>query len=106
MSCQIRDLERNLALYRLRGAARRSTFPQAATTPSNTNKESKMDRRFGYFVFGGAAIGALLGMLFTAGRSNAVEGLGIGALVGVAIGWFAAAAWLEQQKEAARKNKQ
>ncbi len=55
-------------------------------------------RKFGYFVFGGALIGAALGWLWSAGN-NPLVGLGIGALVGLAIGWFAAAAMLEQSKK-------
>lgn len=57
-----------------------------------------MDRKFGYFVFGGALIGAALGWLWSAGN-NPLVGLSIGALVGVAIGWFAAAAMLQQNKK-------
>lgn len=54
-----------------------------------------MDNRiFGYGVFGGALIGALFG--FTAAG---IVGLGFGALIGAGIGWFAAAAVMESQKE-------
>jgi ABC-type uncharacterized transport system permease subunit len=53
---------------------------------------------FGYYIFGGMLIGALLGMAW-AGNGNPVVGLGIGALVGMAIGWFAAAYMLENQKQ-------
>ncbi|MGE5074066.1 MAG: hypothetical protein ACM3MF_11610 [Anaerolineae bacterium] len=65
-----------------------------------------MDRRFGYFVFGGAVIGALLGIMVTAGGGNAMVGLVIGGLVGLAIGWFAGAARMEQEKQAAKKSKE
>ena len=51
-----------------------------------------MDRRFGYFVFGGLVIGALFGLMFSAASKNMVMGLVGGATIGVAIGWFAAAA--------------
>lgn len=50
---------------------------------------NEMDkRRFGYFVFGGALIGAFLGWLWTA-SGNALLGLAGGAVVGTFIGWFA-----------------
>ncbi len=51
-----------------------------------------MERRFGYFVFGGLVIGALLGMLFSAASRNIAMGVVVGALIGLAIGWFAGAA--------------
>ena len=57
-----------------------------------------MDKTFGYYIFGGMLIGALFGSIWAA-RSNPLVGLGIGAMVGVAIGWFAAAAVLEQRKK-------
>lgn len=57
-----------------------------------------MDKRFGYFVFGGLLLGALLGWMWTA-SGNAILGLGVGALVGTAIGWFAAAAIMEREKK-------
>lgn len=55
-------------------------------------------RKFGYYVFGGAFLGAALGGMWSAGN-NPLVGLGIGALVGVAIGWFVAAAMLQQNKK-------
>jgi hypothetical protein len=57
-------------------------------------KMNEMDkRRFGYFVFGGALIGALLGSLWTA-SGNVLLGLAGGAVAGAFIGWFAAAYFL------------
>lgn len=54
-----------------------------------------MDNRiFGYCIFGGALIGALFGFM-----AGGVIGLGSGALAGAFIGWFAAAAVMERQKE-------
>lgn len=54
-----------------------------------------MDNRiFGYYIFGGALIGALLGLTWAG-----IVGLGSGALAGAFIGWFAAAAVMERQKE-------
>ncbi len=57
-----------------------------------------MDKKFGYFVFGGALIGAFLGLIWSAGN-NPLAGLGIGTLIGVAIGWFAAAADMEKNNK-------
>ena len=55
-------------------------------------------RKFGYYVFGGMLIGAMLGLAWSA-NGNILVGLGIGALAGTAIGWFAAAAALENEKQ-------
>jgi len=57
-----------------------------------------MDKRFGYYVFGGMILGALLGLLWSAG-GNVVWGLLIGGVAGTFIGWFAAAAVMEQEKK-------
>ncbi len=57
-----------------------------------------MDKKFGYYIFGGLLIGALFGLLWS-GNGNPILGIGIGALAGTAIGWFAAAAVLEKEKE-------
>jgi ABC-type uncharacterized transport system permease subunit len=57
-----------------------------------------MDKKFGYYIFGGMLIGAIFGMLW-AGNGNPVLGIGIGALAGAAIGWFAAAYVMEKEKE-------
>lgn len=57
-----------------------------------------MDKKFGAYIFGGMLIGALFGMLW-AGNGNPVFGIAIGALAGVAIGWFAAAYAVEKKKE-------
>jgi ABC-type uncharacterized transport system permease subunit len=57
-----------------------------------------MDKKFGYYAFGGALIGAFLGLAWSAGN-NPVAGLGIGALVGLFIGWFIAAAVRENSKK-------
>jgi ABC-type uncharacterized transport system permease subunit len=43
-------------------------------------------------------IGALFGMLW-AGGGNPVLSIATGALVGTAIGWFAAAYFMEKEKE-------
>jgi uncharacterized membrane protein len=57
-----------------------------------------MDKKFGYYIFGGLLIGAVFGSLWAA-NGNTLLGIAIGALVGTAIGWFAAAALLEREKE-------
>ena len=53
-----------------------------------------MDKKFGYYIFGGLIIGALFGLIWAG-----VMGLGIGALIGTAIGWFSAAYVLEKEKK-------
>ena len=57
-----------------------------------------MDKRFGYYIFGGALIGAFLGLGW-AGSGNPLAGFAGGALVGAFIGWFVAAAVLENEKK-------
>jgi uncharacterized membrane protein len=57
-----------------------------------------MDKKFGYFVFGGALIGAFLGPIWSAGN-NPLAGLGTGALIGTFIGWFVAAAVFQQDNK-------
>ena len=57
-----------------------------------------MDKKFGYYVFGGLLIGALLGLGW-AGTGNALVGMGIGALIGMTIGWFIAAADLQKKEK-------
>jgi hypothetical protein len=55
-----------------------------------------MDKKFGYYIFGGILIGACFGWGWAA-SSNPLAGFGIGALIGAFIGWFIAAAALEQK---------
>jgi hypothetical protein len=57
-----------------------------------------MDKKFGYYIFGGLVIGILVGLLWSA-NGNPLLGIGFGALAGAGIGWFAAAAMLEKGKE-------
>ena len=57
-----------------------------------------MEKIFGYFIFGGALIGAMFGLIW-AGANNPLMGIGTGALVGAFLGWFIAAAVLEQRKK-------
>ena len=57
-----------------------------------------MDKTFGYFIFGGMLIGAMFGLI-AAGGNNSLMGIGVGATAGAFIGWFIAAAVLEQKKK-------
>jgi ABC-type uncharacterized transport system permease subunit len=55
-------------------------------------------KKFGYYVFGGALIGAFLRLTWSAG-DNPLMGLGIGTLAGVFLGWFIAAAAHENENK-------
>ena len=57
-----------------------------------------MDKTFGYYIFGGLLIGAMFGLMWGAGDTPLV-GIGIGAMAGAGIGWFIAAAVLEQKNK-------
>ena len=57
-----------------------------------------MDKKFGYYIFGGTLIGALFG-LFWVWNGNPILSIASGALIGTAIGWFAAAYMMEKEKE-------
>lgn len=57
-----------------------------------------MEKIFGYFVFGGLLLGILLGMLISSGEIP-WRGIGLGAMFGAFLGWFAGAAFLEQRKK-------
>lgn len=57
-----------------------------------------MDKKFGYYIFGGMLLGALFGMLW-AGKGNPILSIAIGALIGTFIGWSAAAYVMEKEKE-------
>jgi hypothetical protein len=64
-----------------------------------SKRRIKMDKKkFGYFAFGGLLLGAVFGLMWSAGN-NPFMGISIGALIGLAIGWFAAAAMLQQNKK-------
>ncbi len=60
-----------------------------------------MNGTFGKYLVAGLAIGALFGFGIGAARGNSLLGVGVGALVGVFVGWFAAAA---AQERAGRSN--
>lgn len=57
-----------------------------------------MDKKFGYYIFAGMLLGAALGVMWAAG-GNLLLGLGFGALVGTAIGWFGVAAAMQLEKD-------
>lgn len=57
-----------------------------------------MDKKFGYYVFGGMLIGTLFGMLW-AGNGNSLPGILVGAFSGAFIGWFVAAYAMEKERE-------
>jgi ABC-type uncharacterized transport system permease subunit len=61
--------------------------------------DEKMKRKFGLYIFLGLLIGAFFGMFLAAGSANPFLGIGGGALAGVFIGWFIAAAVLEKEKK-------
>ena len=54
-----------------------------------------MDSRFGYYILVALVFGALLGGFVGAGNGNTLTA--IGALIGVFIGWFVAAAVLHNK---------
>jgi len=56
-----------------------------------------MEKRFGYYIFGGMLIGVFFGLLWSANGS--ILSIVYGALAGAAIGWFAAAYAMEKEKE-------
>jgi len=62
-----------------------------------------MDKKFGYYIFGGLLLGAFLGWMWSA-SNNPLVGMGIGAFFGAGIGWFIAAAVFEKRDEK-EKNK-
>ena len=57
-----------------------------------------MEKRFGIFILFGLLIGAAFGTFFGAAAENPLFSVGIGALVGLFLGWFIAAIVLETQK--------
>lgn len=54
-----------------------------------------MNKTFGLFIFLGLLIGGTFGILFGARLENPLLGVGLGALGGVFLGWFIAAAFTE-----------
>lgn len=58
-----------------------------------------MDKKIGIYVVVGLLIGAVFGLGVGAANGNAITGIGIGALVGVFLAWFIAAAILEKSNK-------
>ena len=59
----------------------------------------KDERKFGLYIFLGLAFGGILGITLGAVNGNIFNGFWIGALIGVILAWFLAAAVLEKQNE-------
>jgi hypothetical protein len=57
-----------------------------------------MERKFGYIIVLGLLIGVIFGMGLGAANGNTIWGLGLGALFGVFVGWFVAAAIQENRR--------
>ncbi len=55
-----------------------------------------MNKKFGLFILLGMFIGGTFGTFFAAPLENPLMGMGLGALGGVFIGWFIAAAFTEK----------
>ena len=58
-----------------------------------------MERKFGYYIVLGLLIGVVFGMGLGAANGNTIWGIGLGALFGVFIGWFVAAAALQNRNK-------
>jgi hypothetical protein len=58
-----------------------------------------MERKFGYYIVLGLVIGAIFGMGLGAASENTTWGIALGALFGVFIGWFVAAAALQNRNK-------
>jgi hypothetical protein len=56
-----------------------------------------MDKKFGLFILAGLLIGSTFGIFFGPVLENPLLGVGLGALGGVFIGWFVAAAFTESK---------
>ena len=57
-----------------------------------------MDKKFGYIILLGLLIGAAFGFGFGTTNGNPLMGVGSGALAGVFVGWFIAAAIFEKKE--------
>jgi hypothetical protein len=57
-----------------------------------------MERRHGYFILLGLLIGTFFGIGIGVATENIIRGIGLGALAGVFVGWFLAAAVLENRR--------
>jgi uncharacterized protein YcfJ len=61
-----------------------------------------MERTMGYYSFLGLVIGTIFGAGLGAANGNVLFGIALGALGGVFIGWFIAAAALQNQNKERR----
>ncbi len=61
-----------------------------------------MERLIGIYAFVGVFVGAMLGFAFGAPNGNGLLGAGFGALAGAGLGWFIAAAVIENRKQGKR----
>jgi ABC-type uncharacterized transport system permease subunit len=59
------------------------------------HRRNKVNKKFGYYIVIGLLIGAIFGMGIGAANGNPLPGIGMGALVGVFLAWFIAAATLK-----------
>jgi len=57
-----------------------------------------VNKKIGLFILGGLAVGANLGIFVGAALDNMRLGIALGAVGGLFIGWFIAAAVLENKK--------
>ena len=58
-------------------------------------RKNKVNKKFGYYIVIGLLIGAIFGMGIGAANGNPLPGIGMGALAGVFLAWFIAAAILK-----------
>jgi hypothetical protein len=56
-----------------------------------------MDKKFGLFILLGLLIGGTFGIFFGAPLENPLLGVGVGALGGIFLGWFIAAAFAKMK---------
>ena len=57
-----------------------------------------MNKKFGYYVFGGMLIGTLFGTVWAV-NGNSILGMASGGFVGAFIGWFIAAYIIEKERD-------
>lgn len=58
-------------------------------------RRNKVNKKFGYYILIGLLIGAIFGMGIGAANGSPLPGIGMGALAGVFLAWFIAAAILK-----------
>jgi uncharacterized protein YcfJ len=72
-----------------------TTFPNFRN--KNIRKEKIMNKKFGLFILLGLIVGGTFGTFFGPVLGNPLLGVGLGVLGGVFIGWFIAAAAMENK---------